>query len=180
MKLVAITTCSHFMKLLKKILIVFIIFGALSIIFLTWYSVQHSMEEALPMEINDKGLSQRVLIATQGSKFKNVVVEETIGRLKSLPIYIKVVDVGQLTNVNESEWAAIVILHTWEYSKPQKDASAFMKRVSSKNRVIVLSTSGSGKEKIEGFDGITSASVMEETTTKTDQIVIRVKAILNI
>ncbi|MFM9841216.1 MAG: hypothetical protein ACKVOQ_23330 [Cyclobacteriaceae bacterium] len=168
------------MKLLKKILIIFIIFGALSIIFLTWYSVQHSMEEALPMEINDKGLSQRVLIATQGSRFKNAVVEETIGRLKSLPIYIKVVDVGQLTNVNENDWSAIVILHTWEYSKPQKDASAFVKRASSKNKIVVLSTSGSGKEKMEGVDGITSASVMEEISTKTEQIVSRVKSILNI
>jgi hypothetical protein len=168
------------MKLFKKILIVFIIFGALSIIFLTWYSVQHSMEEAKPIEVNDKSLSQRVLIATQGSKFKNAIVEETIGRLKSLPIYIKVVDVGQLTNVNENDWSAIVILHTWEYSKPQKDASAFVKRASSKNKIIVLSTSGSGKEKMDGIDGITSASVMEETSTKTDQIVTSVKAILKI
>jgi hypothetical protein len=168
------------MKLLKKILIVFIIFGALSIIFLTWYSVQHSMEEALPMEINNKGLSQRVLIATQGSKFKNAVVEETIGRLKSLPIYIKVVDVGQLTNVNEGEWSAIVILHTWEYGKPQKDALDFVQRASLKNKIVVLCTSGSGKEKMEGIDGITSASWPEELIASRDRIVTRVKAILKI
>ena len=168
------------MKLLKKVIIVFIILGALSIIFLTWYSVQHSMEEAKPFEVNDKGLSQRVLIATQGSKFKDVIVQETIGQLKSLPIYIKVVDVGQLTNVNESEWSAIVILHTWEYGKPQKDALDFVQRASSKNKVIVLCTSGSGKEKMEGIDGITSASWPEEVIDKRDEIVLRVKSILNI
>lgn len=168
------------MKLFKKILIVFVILGALSIIFLTWYTVQHSMEEALPREINDKGLSQRVLIATQGSKFKNTIVEETIGQLKSLPIYIKVVDVGQLTNVNESEWSVIVILHTWEYAQPQKEAKAFVDRASQKNKIIVLSTSGSGTEKINGVDGITSASMMEKVAIKTDQIVNRVKSILNI
>lgn len=167
------------MKLLKKIFIVFIILGALSIIFLTWYSVQHSMEEALPMEINDEGLSQRVLIATQGSKFKNAVVEEVIARLKLLPIYINVVDVGQLTNVNEKDWSAIVILHTWEYSKPPEGVRLFVERASFKNKIIVLSTSGSGKEKMEGIDGITSASVMEETSDKAGQIVARVKSILN-
>jgi hypothetical protein len=66
----------------QKKIIVFIILGALSIIFLSWYSAQHSMEEARPMEINDKGLPKRVLIATQGSKFKDAVVQETIGQLK--------------------------------------------------------------------------------------------------
>lgn len=168
------------MKLFKKILIVFTILGALSIIFLTWYSAQHSMEEAKLYEINDKGLSQHILIATQGSKFKNAVVEETIGQLKSLPIYIKVMDVGQLTNVNESEWSVIIILHTWEYSKPPKDVSLFLNRVSSKDKIIVLCTSGSGQEKIEGIDGITSASWVEEVTAKAGEIIVRVKSILSL
>jgi hypothetical protein len=167
------------MKSFKKILIVFIILGALSIIFLSWYSAQHSMEEAMPMEINDKGLPQHVLIATQGSKFKNAVVQETIGQLKSLPVYIKVVDVGQLTNVNEAEWSAIVILHTWEYGKPQKNALDFVVNSSSKNKIVVLCTSGSGREKMEGIDGITSASWPEEIINSRDQVVNRVKAILN-
>jgi CHAD domain-containing protein len=37
-----------------------------------------------------------------------------------------------LTNVNESEWSAIVILHTWEYDKPQKGARDFVVNSSSK------------------------------------------------
>jgi hypothetical protein len=167
------------MKLLKKIIIVFIIFGAISIIFLKWYSVQHSMEEAEPFEINDKGLPQQVLIATQGSKFKDAVVKETIGQLKSLPIYIKVIDVGQLANVDENEWSAIIILHTWEYAKPQKEVRAFMERALVKNKIVVLSTSGSGKEMMEGIDGITSASWGEEVIANADEIVNRVKTILN-
>jgi hypothetical protein len=138
------------------------------------------MEEAMPMEINDKGLPQHVLIATQGSKFKNAVVQETIGQLKSLQVYIKVVDVGQLINVNESEWSAIVILHTWEYGKPQRNALDFVVNSSSKSKIVVLCTSGSGMEKMEGIDGITSASWPEEITNNRDQIVNRVKAILNI
>jgi hypothetical protein len=168
------------MKLFKKILIVLIILGALSIIFLSWYSAQHSMEEAKPMEINDKGLPQRVLIATQGSKFKDVVVQETIGQLKSLPVYIKVIDVGQLTSINESEWSVIVILHTWEYGKPQKNALDFVINSASKNKIVVLCTSGSGKEKMEGIDGITSASWPEEVIDSRDKIVNRIKSILNI
>jgi soluble P-type ATPase len=168
------------MKLLKKILIIFIILGALSIIFLSWYSAQHSMEEAMPMEINDKSLPQHVLIATQGSKFKNAVVQETIGQLKSLPVYIKVIDVGQLTSINESEWSVIVILHTWEYGKPQKNVLDFVINSTSKNKIVVLCTSGSGKEKMEGIDGITSASWPEEVIDSSDKIVNRIKSILNI
>jgi hypothetical protein len=168
------------MKLIRKTFIVFIILGALSIIFLSWYSAQHSMEEAKPMEINDKGLPQHVLIATQGSKFKDAVIQETIGQLKSLPVYIKVIDVGQLTSINESEWSVIVILHTWEYGKPQKNALDFVMNSTSKNKIVALCTSGSGKEKMEGIDGITSASWPEEVIDSRDKIINRIKSILNI
>jgi hypothetical protein len=168
------------MTLVKKIVVVFIIFGAISIIYLTWYYVQHSMEEAKPYEFNDKGLSQKVLIATQGSRFKDAIVQGIIDQLKPLPVYIKVLDVSQLTNVNESDWSAIVILHTWEYYEPQKEAKAFVDRVVSKKKIVVLSTSGSGIEMMKGIDGITSASAMEEVQAKTDQIVLRIKALLTI
>lgn len=166
------------MKLIKKIAIILIIFGAISIIFLTWYSVQHKMDEALTYEINEKTLKQHVLIATQGSKFKDAVVGGVVAELKTLPVYIKVVDVSQLAYINESEWSAIVILHTWENFKPQKDAREFIERSASRDKLIVLSTSGSGTEMIEDVDGITSASLPEEVTSNADTIVARVKTLL--
>lgn len=168
------------MKLFKKILIVMLILGVISIIFLAWYWVQHQMDEAHSFEINGREMTQHVLIATQGSKFKDAVVEETINQLKSLPVYIKVIDVSQLATVNEKEWAVIILIHTWEYSKPELNTQAFIDRAQSKWKFIVLSTSGSGEEMIKDVDGISSASIVDDAKIKSDEIVRRVRLLLTI
>lgn len=138
------------MTLLKKVLVVLLILGVISILFLTWYAAEHSMEEAMPLEVNDVSLKNHLLIATQGSEFKEKIVEKTVEQLKSFPIYMKVIDVGQLGSIDENDWSVIVILHTWEYSAPPKVVSSFVKKAN-RDKLIVLSTSGSGKEKIEGY-----------------------------
>jgi hypothetical protein len=43
------------------------------------------------------------------------------------------------------------LIHTWEYSKPQADAKAFVDRLHGYNRIIVVGTSGSGKASIPGY-----------------------------
>jgi hypothetical protein len=168
------------MTIIKKVAVVFVIFGAISIIFLTWYSVQHRMDEVGSFDINEKGLKHKVLIATQGSEYKDSVVNQIIEELRTIPIYLKVIDIRQLPLIHEREWSAIVILHAWENSNPQKDAEEFIQRASSKNKIIVVSTSERGDETIEGIDGITSASLIEQIPANARDIVHRVKLVLNI
>ncbi|MBY0436454.1 MAG: hypothetical protein K2U26_20360, partial [Cyclobacteriaceae bacterium] len=148
------------MSLLKRILAVLVLLGAISIVFFLWYLQKHKMEEAQPFEINTMAMEKHMLIATQGSEFKNAVVEGVIAQLKPYDIFIKVIDVSQLPNIKEQDWSAIVILHTWEYSKAQKDAQRFVETAPDKNKIVALSTSGGGAEKIAGIDGVTSASQM--------------------
>jgi hypothetical protein len=164
----------------KKVFIVMVVFGAISIIYLTWYSAKHSMDEAQAFEVNAPGQLYRVLIATQGSKFKDAVVQKVVAHFKELSIHIKVVDVGQLPQVNEGEWSALVILHTWENFSPQEDVETFLSKSMAKNKIVVVATSGSGTEMMEGVDGITSASEPEEVEATASEIIKRVMTILNV
>lgn len=149
------------MKKWKKILVVFLVFGIISIGTLSWYAGRYSMEPVAGFEVNSDTLSTRVLIATQGSEFKDAVVAIVIETLKAEPIYFKVIDVALLPTVSNTDWDAIVILHTWEYSEPPVTVRDFVSETSASGKIMVVTTSGSGA-KMEGVDGVSSASATSE------------------
>lgn len=136
------------------------------------------MEPARPLEVNTPAYRHHLLIATQGSDFKNAVVDSVIVALKQDSVYIKVTDVSTLPQIDEKDWSAIVILHTWENWKPQKDADVFIKRFPSQKKVIVVSTSGSGTQHLKGTDGLSAASRQSEIQGVSNEIVTRVRAVL--
>jgi len=71
------------------------------------------MDVAESFEVNTPKSEIRVLIATQGSEFKDAVVAGVVDHLKRKGAYIKVIDVSALPQVNENKWNAVVVLHTW-------------------------------------------------------------------
>ena len=147
-------------------------------LFLSWYKYNYSMEVAESFEVNSPEFDQRVLIATQGSEFKDAVVAQVIEHLRQRPVYIKVIDVSLLPGVSAAEWSAVVVLHTWENWKPQLDAKRFLRRVKEPEKVVVLSTSGAGDEKMAGMDAITASSSMEEVPAYAGEIVARLEPLL--
>jgi hypothetical protein len=60
--------------------------------------------------------------------------------------------------------------------KPQPDAKAFIERASDPKKVLVVTTSGSGKERLAGVDAISAASVMEDVPTRLGLIESRLDA----
>ncbi len=150
------------MSLDKKIIIgvgVLVIFIAM---LSCWYKFSHSMKLVPPFEINTKYVENNVLIATQGSKYKDAVVKGVVDYLTTKPVYIRVIDVSKLNEVNTDAWNAIVVLHTWEMSKPPKEVKEFLKNNYNSNNIFTLTTSGNGDEKIKGVDAITGASLLKE------------------
>lgn len=143
---------------------------SLLIIFAFLYKLKYSMDKAESFEINDKTLSNKVLIATQGSDFKMNVTSLIIKGLESNDVYIKVIDVSELENEDETIWNSIVIMCTWEYNQPQEDASHFIDSATNPDKIIMVSTSGSGELLIRGIDGISSASNMEEVETTAEVV----------
>ena len=130
-------------------------------------------------EVNKKTAKHHLLIASQGSPYKNSLVNDLIDELKNENLYIKVMDVTHINSTQVNEWDAIIVIHTWEAWKPQKDALAFLNANYHLGKIFVVSTSGSGDEKIDGVDAITGASVLSEIPTQIDTIKTWVESQLN-
>ncbi len=166
------------MKTWKKVVLAILVVPIAVLAYGTWYLARYSMHEARPFEVNDPTAREHVLVATQGSAFKDAVVEGVVERLKTRPAYVKVIDVGQLSSVRESDWNAIVVLHTWEMSKPPDAVRAFFDRAASRDKLVVLATSGEGNQHVAGVDTITSASSKSDVPARVDEIIRRVERIL--
>ena len=145
---------------------------------LSWYRYHYSMEVVEGFEVNMPELEQRLLIATQGSPFKKAVVTGLVEQLRQRPIYIKVIDVSLLAAVNEADWTALVLLHTWESWRPPLVVKHFLRRINVPEKVVVLTTSGSGEEKIEGVDAITASSEMEAVPVVVEGVMGRLNPLL--
>jgi hypothetical protein len=167
------------MKMWKKIILTMAVLAALSIAFLTWYNMHYSMDAVRSFEVNSPQLNQRILIATQGSRFKEDVVNGLIYRLRSRDVYIQVIDVTKLPEVEEVEWDGIVILHTWENWKPHQAASNFVARSIAPHKLIVLSTSRLGNNKLTDVDGLSSASLKHNVPELVNEITLRIEKLLN-
>lgn len=142
------------------------------------YTHRHSMLVAGSYVAGNPALEPRVLIATQGSSFKDAVVDRIVADLKPRVGYLKVMDVSELPAIHDNEWTVIVVIHTWEYGKPQADAAAFVNRVADKRKLVVVTTSGGGEQKMPGIDAISAASQMREAPSRADAVMAKVNAIL--
>ena len=138
----------------------------------------HTMDPAREFEVGEASNESRVLIATQGSKYKDALVSEIVDHLALRRAYTKVIDVSHLSGINADGWNAVVILHTWQIGKPQPDAKAFVERIGDPKKLIVVTTSGSGEEKLPAVDAISSASSIEDMKAQASQVEARLDAAL--
>jgi hypothetical protein len=170
------------MKTWKKVVLGMAAVPLALLAFAIWYRVHFSMDPAKPFEVNRPEAEQHVLIATQGSAFKDAVVQKVVARFKDRSVHVKVIDVGALADVREADWNAIVVLHTWEMGKPPAPVQAFIERARSRDKLVVLATSGQGKERMVGVDTITAASrrasEMAKVPSYADEIVDRLDKLL--
>jgi len=146
---------------------------------LGWYRSRYAMVAATAFEAGEPTLRLRVLIATQGSEFKYALVERLVDYLKQRSVHIKVIDVSGLPRIQENEWSAIVVIHTWENWRPQPDAKAFLDRARDMKKIVFVTTSGSGREKMPGgIDVVSAASELRDVPTTLAQVTTRLDALL--
>jgi len=165
----------------RKIAIFFIALGAMVLIFAIWYKYEFSMEVAQEFEVNSPDLNHKLLIATQGSEFKNEITKGIVNYYEKDSVFIKIIDIISLADIDAVEYSAIVLLHTWENFQPPKDVELFINRTKDiKGNIIVLTTSENGNFKMGGVDAITGESILENTSTYINQITKRLEPILNL
>ncbi len=163
-------------RIWKGIALVIVVFLA----FMIWYKIHYSMTVALPFEVNESSRRDHVLVATQGSEFKDALVRQLVDGLRPDSVYIKVMDVSSLPEVNESDWTVIVIIHTWEMGKPPEAVKTFVDRIANRGKLVVMTTSGDGGYKLPGVDGISSASNPDLISGKAEEILKRVRGIMTV
>lgn len=166
------------MRILKKIGVGVVVLALGLFAFAAWYKAHYSMVAATPQEVGHPDAKERVLVATQGSAFKDAVVRGVIARLEPRGAYVKVVDVSALPDVHEAEWNAIVVLHTTEMEKPPRPVAAFVETTKAREKLVVLTTSGNGGRKLAGVDAISSASSTAAVPGKVDEVAVRIEKVL--
>jgi hypothetical protein len=146
---------------MKKLLIGIGIFALVGFGFLWWYQATYSMDSINSQEVGDKNSTVKFLIASQGSAYKNSLVNGIINHLEDKPVYLKIIDVSLLKQIDPDDWNGLIILHTWEIWKPEPNAASFVSNFYDSTKMLILSTSGSGEQHLDGVDGISRASVLE-------------------
>ena len=155
------------MRVLKIFLLVLGIIVVALVVLFGVYLLLNRQGVVEPFAVGTPELENKVLIASQGSDFKNVVVESLTAYLEKKPAYVEVIDVTSLSGVNEDEWDALVFLQSTEQWKLWPDVDTYLARAKNLDKVILVATSGSGDWKTDKYDveTITSASKMEEMPT---------------
>jgi len=167
------TYLENIMKKLFKILgAILVAICFVVIVFSAWYVIKFWPRHAEDMEFGNPEFNERVLIATQGSEFKNDVVQRLAEKLSARDIYIKITDVSNLDSIDSDAWADIVILNSNIADKMNTSVRTFLNRVGPSDSIIVITTSGWGDfvpPNLE-VDGITTASRLNETEKMANRI----------
>ncbi len=143
---------------------------------LSAYLLQREGGRAQTYERGLPTLPHHVLVATQTSTFKDRLVTALVMRLEQRPAYVKVIDVAGLRNVDAAQWQAIVIVHNWTFGSAPRVVSNFVAALPDKTRVIDVTTSSKGREKLPGVDVISSASVVDDVPAIVEQISAKIDA----
>ena len=123
----------------------------------------------------------KVLIATQKTKFKQAVVSEIYDELKRNSINMRIVDVKNLKSQSAGEFSAVVIISKSMAGRPDPRVESFIDRYPQKDKFIVLTTGigGGWKPDNPGVDAITSASAMNHHDRIARAIVNKVLVLVN-
>lgn len=118
-----------------------------------------------PYQIGNPNAPSKVLIACQGSEFKENLSEKIIQKLKNDSIYMSVIDCTKLKEQNAADWKAIIIIHTTKAHKIPRYVSTFLESLSDYSNIVLISTSGGGDEVFSEFeiDAISTPSLISET-----------------
>jgi hypothetical protein len=119
------------------------------------------------------------LIASQLSNYKNALLIGIINHLKARPAFIKVVDITALTDINDDNWDAIVVIHTWEDWAPPPAVETWFEQDRDLDKIVVLTTSGNAQYKMNGINAITSASLVSNIPADIEEIVSRLDIIFS-
>jgi hypothetical protein len=145
------------------IVVAFIVVGGVGIWFLT-YSWQPILK---PDEINTPEAAVSVLIAAQGRTHKIKTLDIISDYYTGKDVYISIIDVSNLPDVNINEWDYIILFSAIRMYKLNSDVEAFLKRTVEDKRILLFNTSDGTQMGYGNVDSITAASVNPQRSAET-------------
>ena len=165
------------MKRIIKVVIGLLLIGFSG--FWIWYEYTYSMDTVIPFEVKDPKLKTKVLIASQGSRFKDSLVQGILRHYQKDAIHFKVIDVYTMFTVDIDKWDALVIINSWEYGSPPKNVKKFIKNHPDQlDKLIILSTVGSSNIALKDVDVISGESIIEKAPYYTGILTERLNKII--
>lgn len=161
----------------KSFLLIFLLLGLFSIV-VFWYNQNDGIKPQTVDFISD-GTNRNLLIATQNSPFKDSITAVISEHYQSELVTVKEVDAKTLINIKTLDFNAILLMYRWEANAPPYPIQLFMNENSSiENKIVVVTTSWDGLEKVKDLDALTGASEMKDIPIFTEKIIQRLDEIL--
>ena len=137
------------------------------ILFAAWYVYQFYPRHAEAFQVGNPQATQKFLIATQGSEFKNTVVDRLVKLYENQDVFLRIIDVSSLETISAEHWSGIAILNTSIADQINSDVQVFLERTGKSETIVMITTSGGGDFVPPDLqvDGITTASRLTETET---------------
>jgi hypothetical protein len=121
-----------------------------------------------------------LVIANEGSHFKDSVVRVLIQHYSNKPINIKTIPLSALSQIDTKDYNAIVIIHSWYTWNPPPEVEKFIQsQQGCLNNIVVLTTSYHGSLKMDEVDAITGSSKIMEVEMYASIIIDRLNLLLN-
>lgn len=143
--------------------------GLAGLVFLLFLScspyniAHHSVRTA---EYGNPASEKRVLIATQGSDFKDVLVKGVTDSLVAHGAHVRVVDIRKLPKASSPRYDAYFIVYALQVGTEQRQAREFVERGEYGDRTVVVRTQGEFSDvwppAREDVDAVTAASKQDE------------------
>ena len=129
-------------------------------------------------QVSAKPSGREVLIASEGSKFKNAVIEIVLAELVDEGHGVVTVDHKKLNTLNTQPFDAIVILNQCWARRLDRSVRRFLDHAPNKEKIILLTTrkDKDWKPDVPGVDAITCASNMAQVETVARSLITRIHA----
>ncbi len=164
-----------------------ILFGIIAVpviaivLFMSYYLYANLQGKIEARQIGNPKAEKRIIIASQGSDFKNRLLEELLKNLNRENRFFYILDCTQLHKEDLKQWDACIIIHTTQIHGMPQAAESFLEISNDFSKVILVTTSGGGDELVTKYDvdGISTASrmskipgIVKEVTEKIEELFI--------
>ncbi|AIS59160.1 hypothetical protein [Listeria ivanovii] len=158
----------------KSVKISLIIVGIAVVIFagvMLSYRFLKSMDVIANEEINESATGNHVLLATQGSDFKDSVIDQIKQDMAKENVHISIMDTTKLDKVNADDYDKIVLFTTVQSDDIPENVTTFMNDNKDKGiHIAVTADSGRWDKQPKDVDAISEASKSENKQDFVDDL----------